>query len=63
MSHATKMSEVAKLQHQIDVYSTLCMACRENTDPNVVRDRTKLEGSLAQARALLAKIKREETTP
>jgi hypothetical protein len=59
MTHATKLSEIARLQHQIDLYSTLCMACKHDTSPNVVRDRTKLEGSLAAARELLARLKKE----
>lgn len=57
MTHATKLSEVEQLQHSIDVYSALCMAVADNPSPDVVRDRTKLEGSIAEARELLAKIK------
>lgn len=59
MSHATLLSEVTKLQHTIDIYSTLCMACAGNDDPDVVAKRTKLEGSLAEARELLARLKKE----
>jgi hypothetical protein len=49
-------TEIEMLQHQIDVHSALCLACANNTDPEVVRRRTNLEASITEARALLRRL-------
>jgi hypothetical protein len=58
VSHATKLSEQIRLQHQLDVSSTLCMASLHDKRPETVAAREKLERSIAEIRDQLAKLQK-----